>query len=142
MSADTDSAAVAATAFGPDGPIQLKQTPHPFSFAAPLTTAGTYSLTVTLTDTHTGLTVPLPARKQLVSVRVVPGPVCAQRTAIQAMPQKLVAGVGAEFRICPVDAFGNAGASGAGLTTMTMATYLMCAGSELCVNCCIAHFTS
>ena len=112
MSADADSAALAATAFGPDGPTQLQPTPTPVSFAAPLTTAGIYSLTVTLTDAHTGLAVPLPARNQLASVTVVPGPVCAQRTVIQGMPQKLVAGVGAEFGVCPVDAYGNAGASG------------------------------
>lgn len=112
MSADANSAALAATAFGPDGPTQLQPTPTPVSFAAPLTTAGTHSLTVTLTDAHTGLTVPLPARNQLVSVTVVPGLVCAQRTVIQAMPQKLMAGVGAYFRVCPVDGHGNAGASG------------------------------
>ena len=110
--ADVGNAAVIATASGPHGQIPLRQLLSPLSFSAPLIAAGTYSLAVALTDAHTKKPQLLPAKNQLDEVRVVAGPVCAQRTLVQGLREKLVAGVGSEFRICPVDAHGNTGASG------------------------------
>ena len=86
--------------------------PNATSFTAQLTTAGTHSLSVSMTDAHTQQTLLLPARHQLSSVRVVPGAVCTHRTVVQGMPERLVAGVACDFSICPVDTYGNAGASG------------------------------
>ena len=110
--ADVGNAALTATASGPHGQTPLSQTPSPLSFSAPLTAAGTYSLAVALTDAHTKQTQSLSAQNQLDAVRVVAGPVCVQRTLVQGLHEKLVAGVGSEFSICPVDTHGNAGASG------------------------------
>lgn len=106
------NAALTATASGPHAQTSLSQIPSRLSFSAPLTAAGTYSLAVALTDAHTKQTWLLSAQNQLDKVRVMAGPVCAQRTLVQGLHEKLVAGVGSEFRICPVDAHGNAGASG------------------------------
>ena len=110
--ADVGSAALTATASGPHGQTPLNQTPSPLSFSAHLTAAGTYSLAVALTDAHTKQTRLLSAQNQLHEVTVVAGPVCAQRTLVEGLHKKLVAGVGSEFRICPVDTHGNPGASG------------------------------
>ena len=110
--ADVGNAALTATASGPHGQTLLCQLPSTLSFSAPLTAAGTYSLAVTLTDAHTKQTQLLSAQNQLEEVRVVAGPVCAQRTLVQALHEKLVAGVDSEVSICPVDTHGNAGASG------------------------------
>ncbi|DBA83503.1 TPA: hypothetical protein ACH3X2_006431 [Trebouxia sp. C0005] len=110
--ADVGNAAVIATASGPHGQIPLRQLLSPLSFSAPLIAAGTYSLAVALTDAHTKKPQLLPAKNQLDEVRVVAGPVCAQRTLVQGLHEKLVAGVGSDFRICLVDAHGNTGASG------------------------------
>jgi len=106
------NAALTATASGPHAQTPLSQIPSRLSFSAPLTAAGTYSLAVALTDAHTKQTWLLSAQNQLDKVRVMAGPVCAQRTLVQGLHEKLVAGMGSEFRICPVDAHGNAGASG------------------------------
>ncbi len=106
------NAALTATASGPHAQTSLSQIPSRLSFSAPLTAAGTYSLAVALTDAHTKQTWLLSAQNQLDKVRVMAGPVCAQRTLVQGLHEKLVAGMGSEFRICPVDAHGNAGASG------------------------------
>lgn len=105
------NAALTATASGPHAQTSLSQIPSRLSFSAPLTAAGTYSLAVALTDAHTKQTW-LSAQNHLDKVRVMAGPVCAQRTLVQGLHEKLVAGMGSEFRICPVDAHGNAGASG------------------------------
>ena len=110
--ADVGSAALTATASGPHGQTPLSQTPSPLSFSAHLTAAGLYSLAVTLTDAHTKQTRLLSAQNQLHEVTVAAGPVCAQRTLVEGLHKKLVAGVGSEFRICPVDTHGNPGASG------------------------------
>ncbi len=110
--ADVANAALTATASGPHGQTPLSQIPSPLSFSAAVTAAGTYSLAVALTDVHTKQTQLLSAQNQLDEVTVVAGSVCAQRTLVQGLHEKLVAGVGSEFRICPVDTHGNAGASG------------------------------
>ncbi|KAL0032084.1 hypothetical protein WJX77_004214 [Trebouxia sp. C0004] len=110
--ADVGNAALTATASGPHGQTPLDLIPSPLSFSAPLTAAGTYSLAVAFTDAYTQQTHVLSAQNQIDEVRVVAGPVCAQRTMVQGLHEKLVAGAGSEFRICPVDTHGNAGASG------------------------------
>ena len=107
------SAALTGTASGPHGQTPLSQTPSPLSFSAPLTAAGNYSLAVALTYAHTKQTQLLSAQNQLDEVRVAAGPVCAQRILVQGLCKKLIAGMGSEVSICPVDTHGNTGASGA-----------------------------
>lgn len=110
--ADASTAGLAATASGPSGQTALDQKPVAASFTAQLTTSGTHSLSVSLVDAQTQQALVLPVRGQSTCIRVVPGPVLAQRTVVQGMPRKLVAGVGCHLSIYPVDSFGNAGASG------------------------------
>ena len=97
---------------GPGGQTPLLQRPDTATFSAQLTAAGMHTLSVCLTDTNTQQSVQLQPATQLRGVAVVPALVCPDRTAVEAVPDRLVAGVAHTFQICPVDAFGNAGASG------------------------------
>ena len=116
---EVSDARLAATASGPDGQTALVQKPGASTFSAHLTAAGTHSLAVCLEDIQTQQTVELQARTKLRGLTVVPGAVCPHRTTVQALPDRLVAGVGCDFTICPVDVYGNAGASGAGQYTLS-----------------------
>ena len=112
--AEVDDAKLTITASGPDGPTILIQKPSTSTFSAQLTAAGTHSLTVSLEGSPFQEAAELQARTQLRGLTVVPAAVCPHRTTVQAIPDRLVAGVSCDFTICPVDIYGNAGASGAG----------------------------
>lgn len=101
-----------ALASGPDGQTPLPQNSNTATFSARLTAAGTYTLSVCLVDALTQRSAELQPSAQLRGITVVPGAVCPHKTTVEAMPERLVAGVTYTCRICPVDAFGNAGASG------------------------------
>ena len=90
----------------------MLQRPNTATFSAPLTAAGMHTLSVCLTDPSTQQSVQLQPATQLIGVAVGPASVCPDRTVVEAIPDRLVAGVAHNFRICPVDAYGNTGASG------------------------------
>lgn len=122
LSASADSASIgvaeagctmlSAMASGPGGQTLLLQRPDTATFSAQLTAAGMHTLSVCLTDTSTQQSVQLQPATQLRGVAVVPAFVCSDRTVVEALPDRMVAGETHTFQICPVDAFGNAGASG------------------------------
>lgn len=99
-------------ASGPDGQTPMLQSLQTAAFSAQLTVAGRHTLSVCLSDTQSQQSVPLQPAMQLKGVVVVPASVCPHRTSVEAMPDRLIAGVAYSLQICAVDAFGNAGASG------------------------------
>ena len=111
-SAEAGCTMLSAVVSGPGGQTPLLQRPNTATFSAQLTAAGMHALSVCLTDTSTQQLLQLQPATQLRGVTVVPAPVCPERTVVEAMPDRLVAGVAHTFHICPVDAFGNARASG------------------------------
>lgn len=110
--ADATNTTLSAMASGPDGQIPLLQSLHTATFSAQLTVAGRHTLSVCLSDTKSQQSVQLQAAVQLRGLVVVPASVCPHRTSVEAMPDRLITGVAHSLRICPVDAVGNAGASG------------------------------
>ena len=103
---------MSAIASGPAGQTHLLQQPQGTVFTASLTAAGSYHVTVSLTDAASGQQVTVPARSQMHSIMVAPGPVSAERVHVQRLPDRLVAGVAYDMSIQPHDAFGNPGALG------------------------------
>lgn len=110
---EASNAVLTSTASGSGGQTLLTQTPNTASFSGKLTATGVHLLCVCLQDFQTQQKAQLQASTKLRGVKVLPAAVCPHRTAVQALPDRLVAGQGCDFRICPVDAYGNAGASGA-----------------------------
>lgn len=101
-----------AMASGPDGQTPLLQSLQTAAFSAQLIVAGRHTLSVCLSDTQPQQSVQLQPAMQLRGVVVVPASVCPHRTSVEAMPDRLTAGVAHSLQVCAVDAFGNAGASG------------------------------
>ena len=110
--AEASSTVLSGTISGPGGQMPLLQRPNTATFSAQLTAAGMHTLSVCLMDTNTQQSVQLQPATQLRGVAVVPASVCPNRTIVEAMPDRLVAGVAHTLQICPMDAYGNAGASG------------------------------
>ena len=110
--AEVSSTTISASVSGPDGQTPVCQSLNTATFSARLTAAGLHTLSICLEDQHSHQALQVQPATQLRGVTVVPASVCAHRTALHAMPDRLLAGVTCAFRVCPVDAFGNAGASG------------------------------
>lgn len=126
--ADLTSTTLSAMVSGPDGQIPLLQSLHTATFSAQLTVAGRHTLSVCLSDPQSQQSVPLQPAMQLRGVVVVPASVRPRKTSVEAMPDRLTAGVAQSLQICPVDAFGNAGASGCSRLLLSQAV--------LCCYCC------
>ena len=130
---EASSTSLVCLSSGPDGQTHLLQNPNTTTFSAQLTAVGTHTLSVCLVDDHTQQSTQLQPATQLRGVTVVPSAVCPGKTTVEAVPDRLVAGVACTCRIYPVDAFGNAGASGTpDLVLSSSASHVLHAVDAVC----------
>ncbi|KAK9829410.1 hypothetical protein WJX72_005680 [[Myrmecia] bisecta] len=107
--------AVGVEAHGPQGALPLSPQAdigEACLYSASLTVAGSYTVAVGAVDAE-GRQAAIPAADGSRAVKVVPGFVSLQHVVLRDVPTAVVAGMPHTFYVHPVDAFGNAGATGA-----------------------------